>query len=178
MLQNDDVEAGIPLTLQDGAVLAPSEAVTVVGFFDADLSVFDDNNAGPIPTVMSTRDGAWSALNGATGPDSTENKVLIGQFTTDGVFEFELNLQLRNELTLGVEKYVARDPVGVSILGPQAGELIGLWSLAISARLKLSAIAGTVLPYPTLGEISKRAAGAYFSPKLFASPVLKRVVRL
>ena len=69
-------------------------------------------------------------------------------------------------------------PIGVSILGPQAGELIGFWSLAISARLKLSAIAGTVLPYPTLGEISKRAAGAYFSPKLFASPVLKRVVRL
>lgn len=69
-------------------------------------------------------------------------------------------------------------PVGVSILGPQAGELIGFWALAISARLKLSAIAGTVLPYPTLGEISKRAAGAYFSPKLFASPVLKRVVRL
>ena len=69
-------------------------------------------------------------------------------------------------------------PVGVSILGPQAGELIGFWSLAISARLKLSAIAGTILPYPTLGEISKRAAGAYFSPKLFASPVLKRVVRL
>ena len=64
---------------------------------------------------MSTRDGAWSALNGATGPDSTENKVLIGQFTTDGVFEFELNLQLRNELTLGVEKYVARDPVGDEI---------------------------------------------------------------
>ncbi len=115
VLQNDDVEAGIPLSLQDGAILAPSEAVTVVGFFDADLSVFDDNNAGPIPTVMSTRDGAWSALNGATGPDSTENKVLIGQFTTDGVFEFELNLQLRNELTLGVEKYVARDPVGDEI---------------------------------------------------------------
>ena len=69
-------------------------------------------------------------------------------------------------------------PVGVSILGPQAGELIGFWALAISARLKLSAIAGTILPYPTLGEISKRAAGAYFSPKLFASPVLKRVVRL
>lgn len=69
-------------------------------------------------------------------------------------------------------------PVGVSILGPQAGELIGFWALAISARVKLSAIAGTILPYPTLGEISKRAAGAYFSPKLFASPVLKRVVRL
>ncbi|HSF89246.1 MAG TPA: T9SS type A sorting domain-containing protein [Saprospiraceae bacterium] len=115
VLQNDDVEAGIPLTMQDGAVLAPSEAVTVVGFFDADLSVFDDGNAGPIPTVMSTHDGAWSALNGAMGPDSTDNKVLIGQFTTDGVFEFELNIQIRNQQTLGVEKYVARDPVGDEI---------------------------------------------------------------
>jgi pyruvate/2-oxoglutarate dehydrogenase complex dihydrolipoamide dehydrogenase (E3) component len=69
-------------------------------------------------------------------------------------------------------------PVGASIVGPQAGELIGLWVLAISARLKMSAIAGMVAPYPTLGEVSKRAAGAYFSPKLFENPVLKRLVRL
>jgi pyruvate/2-oxoglutarate dehydrogenase complex dihydrolipoamide dehydrogenase (E3) component len=69
-------------------------------------------------------------------------------------------------------------PVGASIVGPVAGELIGLWALAISARLKLSAIAGTVLPYPTLGEVSKRAASAYFSPKLFGSPAVKRIVRL
>ncbi len=69
-------------------------------------------------------------------------------------------------------------PVGASIVGPEAGELIGLWALAISARLKLTAIAGTVLPYPTLGEVSKRAASAYFSPKLFDNPWLKRVVRL
>jgi pyruvate/2-oxoglutarate dehydrogenase complex dihydrolipoamide dehydrogenase (E3) component len=69
-------------------------------------------------------------------------------------------------------------PVGASIVGPQAGELIGFWSLAISSRLNMSAVAGMVAPYPTLGEVSKRAAGAYFSPKLFANPVLKRVVRL
>jgi pyruvate/2-oxoglutarate dehydrogenase complex dihydrolipoamide dehydrogenase (E3) component len=69
-------------------------------------------------------------------------------------------------------------PVGASIVGPQAGELIGLWSLAISARLKMSAVAGMIAPYPTLGEVSKRAAGAYFSPQLFASPMLKRIVRL
>lgn len=68
-------------------------------------------------------------------------------------------------------------PVGASIVGPQAGELIGLWALAISARLKMSAIAGMVAPYPTLGEVSKRAAGAYFSPKLFENPALKRLVR-
>ncbi len=69
-------------------------------------------------------------------------------------------------------------PVGASIVGPQAGELIGLWALAISARLKMSAIAGMVAPYPTLGEVSKRAAGAYFSPKLFENPVLKRFVQI
>jgi pyruvate/2-oxoglutarate dehydrogenase complex dihydrolipoamide dehydrogenase (E3) component len=69
-------------------------------------------------------------------------------------------------------------PVGAGIVGPQAGELIGLWALALSAKLKMSAIAGMVAPYPTLGEVSKRAAGAYFTPKLFDNPALKRIVRL
>lgn len=69
-------------------------------------------------------------------------------------------------------------PVGASIVGPQAGELIGLWALAISARLKLSAVAGMIAPYPTLGEVSKRAAGAYFGPKLFQNSALKGLVRL
>ena len=72
---------------------------------------------------------------------------------------------------------VSGRPVGASIVGPHAGELIGLWALALSARLKMSAIAGMIAPYPTLGEVSKRAASAYFSPKLFSSPTLKRLVR-
>ena len=69
-------------------------------------------------------------------------------------------------------------PVGATIVGPQAGELIQLWALAIANGLKMSAVAGMVAPYPTLGEINKRAAGAYFSPKLFDSPLVKRIVRL
>lgn len=69
-------------------------------------------------------------------------------------------------------------PIGVTIVGPEAGELIGLWALALSARLKVSTIAGMIAPYPTRGEISKRAAGAYFSPKLFDNPRLKRLVHL
>lgn len=68
-------------------------------------------------------------------------------------------------------------PVGATIVGAQAGELIALWSLAIANKLPMSAIAGTVLPYPTLNELSKRAAGAYFSPRLFDNPMVKRVVR-
>ena len=68
-------------------------------------------------------------------------------------------------------------PVGATIVGPQAGELIQIWALAIANRLKMSAIAGMISPYPTLGEINKRAAGAYFSPRLFDSPMVKRIVR-
>lgn len=67
-------------------------------------------------------------------------------------------------------------PVGATILGPQAGELIGLWALAIANRLKMTAVANTVLPYPTLGEINKRVTSAYFGPRLFESPLVKRVV--
>jgi pyruvate/2-oxoglutarate dehydrogenase complex dihydrolipoamide dehydrogenase (E3) component len=68
-------------------------------------------------------------------------------------------------------------PVGAAIVGPHAGELIGFWALAVSARLKMSAIAGMVAPYPTLGEVSKRATGTYFTPKLFDNPALTRFVR-
>ncbi len=68
-------------------------------------------------------------------------------------------------------------PIGATIVGHAAGELVGLWALVISQRLKMSAVAGMVAPYPTYGELSKRAAGAYFSPKLFDSPMIKRVVR-
>jgi len=69
-------------------------------------------------------------------------------------------------------------PVGVSIVGAHAGELIGLWQLAMSARLKIGAIAGMIAPYPTLGELSKRAAGSYYEERLFANPWVKRAVRL
>ncbi|MCB1341580.1 MAG: FAD-dependent oxidoreductase [Pseudooceanicola sp.] len=69
-------------------------------------------------------------------------------------------------------------PVGVSIVGPQAGEAIALWSLVIAQRLKLSAVAGMVAPYPTLAEINKRAAGAYFSPRLFDNALVSKTVGL
>ncbi|MBV1867857.1 MAG: FAD-dependent oxidoreductase [Marinosulfonomonas sp.] len=68
-------------------------------------------------------------------------------------------------------------PVGASIVGAEAGELIGVWALALANKMKMSEIAAMVIPYPTLGEINKRAAGAYFSPRLFDSLMVKRVVR-
>jgi len=54
--------------------------------------------------------------------------------------------------------------------------LIGVWALAIANKMKMSAVAGMVAPYPTLGEVNKRVAGAYFGPKLFENPTVKKVV--
>jgi pyruvate/2-oxoglutarate dehydrogenase complex dihydrolipoamide dehydrogenase (E3) component len=58
--------------------------------------------------------------------------------------------------------------LGAAIVGAHAGELILPWVLAVERGLKLSALAGVVAPYPTLSEASKRAAGAYYAPRLFS----------
>ncbi len=96
-------------------------------------------------------------------------------------FDFAENDRARTEgITTGRIKVmvVKGRPVGAGIVGAQAGELIGLWALAISAKLKISDIAGMVAPYPTLTEVSKRAAGQYYVPRLFENPTIKKIVRL
>lgn len=81
-------------------------------------------------------------------------------------------------ITGGCLKVIARKgrPVGATVLGAQAGELINFWSLAISQKLKLSAIAGYISPYPTLSELNKRAAGMAFTETLFSDRT-RRLVR-
>ena len=58
--------------------------------------------------------------------------------------------------------------LGASILGPHAGELLQPWVLAMERGLPISTLATTLQPYPTLGEVSKRAAGSFYAPKLFS----------
>ncbi|MEK9860856.1 MAG: dihydrolipoamide dehydrogenase, partial [Alphaproteobacteria bacterium] len=65
--------------------------------------------------------------------------------------------------------------LGASILAPQAGEMIQPWVLAISKKMKIGAMASYIAPYPTYGEASKRAAGAYFTPSLFSERTRKIV---
>jgi pyruvate/2-oxoglutarate dehydrogenase complex dihydrolipoamide dehydrogenase (E3) component len=77
-----------------------------------------------------------------------------------------------------VKLVVARGRLlGAGILAPNAGEMIGLWALAIAQRVKLRALASLIVPYPTRSEAGKRAAGNYFVPRLFA-PRSKALVRL
>ena len=96
-------------------------------------------------------------------------------------FEYQENDRAIAEAkTTGLIKVmvVGGRPVGASIVGAGAGDLIGVWALAIANKLKMSQVAGMVAPYPTLGEVNKRAAGAYFSPRLFENDMVKRVVGL
>jgi hypothetical protein len=51
------------------------------------------------------------------------------------------------------------------------------WIIAVAQRQRLSSLADAVVPYPTLSEVSKRAAGAYYAPRLFSGRV-RWLVRL
>ena len=135
----------------------PSKAKTAhipwVTYTDPELA-----QVGLTEVEASTKHGA--ALTVARF-DYRENDRAIAEGKTDGFIKVMV---------------VKGRPVGATIVGTQAGEIIGIWAMAIANGLKMSAVANTVLPYPTLSEISKRAAGAYFSPKLFDNPMVKRVV--
>jgi len=66
--------------------------------------------------------------------------------------------------------------LGASILGESAGELIQTWGLAIAGGLKLGTVAGMIAPYPTLGEVNKRAAGSFYTSFIFG-PKIRCLVR-
>lgn len=65
--------------------------------------------------------------------------------------------------------------LGAGIVGAQAGELIQLWSLAISKGLGIQDMSNWVAPYPTLSEINKRLAYSYYATKP-ANPTLRKVI--
>ncbi len=106
LLKNNISKLGIPLTMQDGNQAGSPEAVTFVGFDPTD-GIFDVASQAGNSFILT--DGAISALNGAAGP-TAENRILLGQFTTDGVFSFEFNIQIGTP-TGGPQKYVVSNPI-------------------------------------------------------------------
>ena len=67
--------------------------------------------------------------------------------------------------------------LGATIVGAEAGELISAWTLAVSRRLNIRAMASVVFAYPTRAEVGKRAAIAFFAPSL-TSPLVRRIIRV
>jgi pyruvate/2-oxoglutarate dehydrogenase complex dihydrolipoamide dehydrogenase (E3) component len=115
------------------------------------------------------------------GPTEAEARAVWGDRLTVTRADFHHNdrAQASGEVAGFAKLMIVKGRViGATVAGPQAGEVIAPLALAVTTRMKVSALAGVVLPYPTLAEIGKRAAGAYFSPKLFDNAALKRMVRL
>ena len=65
--------------------------------------------------------------------------------------------------------------LGATIVGANAGELIATWTLAMSQKMNIRAIAGLIVPYPTFSEVGKRAAMTYFTPSL-TSTWVRRII--
>lgn len=114
------------------------------------------------------------------GPTEPEARAAFGDGVSVARAAFHHNdrAQALRE-TEGFAKLVIRRGrvIGATVVGPEAGEVIAPLALAVSARMKVSALAGVVLPYPTLAEVGKRAAGAHFAPALFQNARLKAFVR-
>lgn len=89
LLQNSTAAMGIALTTADGVFSTgtPPPAITSVG---AAPTCFNT----PGGNAYSSDNFAWAVLGGMEGP-TAENRILIGQFTTDGTFEFCLNLWVK-----------------------------------------------------------------------------------
>ena len=66
--------------------------------------------------------------------------------------------------------------LGATIVGAGAGELILPWVLAVTQKLKIGAMASLICPYPTRSDVSKRAAGSYYTAALFGRRT-RRLVR-
>jgi len=64
-------------------------------------------------------------------------------------------------------------PIGVQIVGPHAGDLVSEWVAVLNGKVKLSTLAAAVHPYPTIGEINKKIAGTFFTPKIFSDKIKK-----
>ena len=65
--------------------------------------------------------------------------------------------------------------LGASIVGEHAGEIIQMWSLAISQGMNIKAMTAWISPYPTLSEINKRVAFSYFAGAA-GSPLVRTAV--
>ena len=76
-----------------------------------------------------------------------------------------LDGQTAGFLKLHIDKRTSRI-LGGTLVAEHAGEMIGELALAITTRLKIGAIAETIHPYPTQGEVFKRAADAWNRKRL------------
>ena len=129
---------------QDGMVASSGSTYVVPNALGlgTTLDVLDQT----VGNSITITNGSIAALGGIIGA-TTSNMVLVGQFTTNGSFSFELNVQLVNIATGLAENYVASNPTGSEqthaslILGANAAPTVSITAPANNAAI----ITGTVV---------------------------------
>ncbi len=101
-----------------------------------------------------------------------EHKVLRLNLTENDRAQTELRTEGMIKVLVSPKGHI----LGATILGINAGELIYPWVIAMQNKLKISAIANSIAPYPTLNDINKRIAGSFYADQIF-SPFMKRLVK-
>lgn len=138
-----------------------------------------------VPAKVSSQTVPWVTYTDPElahiGLSEDEARKSLGDSLQILTFPFAENDRAQTErATEGLIKVFASKKgrvLGASLVGKQAGEMILPWSLAISKKMKLSDMAGAIVPYPTLNEVSKRVAGHFYTPILYG-PKTKLFVRL
>lgn len=110
---------------------------------------------------------------GATEAELKQNGV---DYVTYRFPYSKIDRAVTEEATLGDIRIYAKKSsgkiYGVDILGERAGDLIGIYALAMKNGLSLRNIADTIFPYPTYGLGARRAADQWYiqaqSPALIA----------
>lgn len=92
----------------------------------------------------------------------------------------ENDLSQADRTTAGMVKVVATSRgqiLGAAAVGRDAGEIIGLWSLAIANRLGISAMQQFVPAYPSRLAVARRVAASFDGPGL-TPPWRRRIIEM
>ncbi len=140
ILANNDATAGLMITGIDGVDgLMPGTPIlpNVLGI-TTELDIFDQT----VGNDFTTNGAAIAALGGMEGV-TPSNHVLLGQFTTDGIFSFRLNLQLSTPLAgesqIFVPDFAAAGEFTDSTLVYSSVPSVGVEEIAVVSNVEFSA---------------------------------------
>jgi len=144
VLAFSDTSIGLPLTSADGMYNTAGNPallpITLLGDVTdpAKVSLLTDGSS--VGSSFVSTNSTWGVLGEQVGAfPAGSNRVLVGQFTTNGTFIYKLNLQLRNNNTFQVRNFVHDNPVGNEILFPSLSGVLNLSCLPTNSLTTVTA---------------------------------------
>ncbi|MFT4661646.1 MAG: hypothetical protein ACI8XB_001926 [Patiriisocius sp.] len=106
VLYADDTDGTV-----DGRMVIAGNNVPMITFVGGDITTSTDNNFGTAVTqnaFSETMGGSYGTIT-SNADIAPNNRLMIGQFTTDGVFTFSINIQIKEVGTTNVISLTACD---------------------------------------------------------------------